>query len=289
VASRRSRGRSHRAGCGARVDVADGRIRVAALLVRPFAAAAAGAASRDRCRRRGRGHRRIARGRRGHVRRVDARQRAHAQHSNARRLQRHADASRIAGDASRSKRGGGSDRRPRRRERPGGRRAVRPSRDPPRERRGRVPRSALVPPAEAGGVSPRAAGPSRRRTGGCRGRAAGGGAGGLGGRARTGPAAGGASCSRAALLFGVARLAVGRAPVGSAERTGRAGTRSCCVVPDDRNARRCRPPAAAGASRDPRARARRVTSRSPDDRGVTPPPADRIAAGDGSEGRAYDR
>ena len=82
-----------------------------------------------------------------------------------RRLQRHADASRIAGDASRSKRGGGSDCRPCRRERPGGRRAVRPSRDPPCERRGRVPRSALVPPAEAGGVSPRAAGPSRRRTG----------------------------------------------------------------------------------------------------------------------------
>jgi hypothetical protein len=280
VPCRRGVGRARGAGCGARVGVADGWACVAAFLVRPGAARAARAASRDRHRGRGRRHGGVARGRRGHVRRIHARQRAHAEHSDCGRLQRHADASRVAGDASRRKRGGGSGGRARRRERSGGRRAVRPPRDPRRERGGRLPRSGLAPPAEAGGVSPRAAGPSRGCTGRGRRHTAGGGADGRGGgsRARAGAAGVGATRSRAALVLGLAGTADRRAPVRSAERTRRAGAGSCFVVPDDRSSGRgsVRPPAA-GSSRNAWAR-RAASGRGPDGAAAAPPAADRIAA-----------
>jgi hypothetical protein len=287
VARRGSGGRVGRPGCGARVVVADGRLSVAPLRVRPFAAAAARAAPRDRRRGRGRCHGRIAGGRRGHVRGDHAGQRADAQHPHRRRLQRHADASRIARDASRSKRGGGRGCRPRRRERSGGRRAVRPSRHPSRQRRGRVSRSALIPPAEAGGVSPRAAGPCRRVTGRRRGAAAGGGGGGVDRRARAGPAGGRGSGSRTTLLVGVTWLAVGRAPGGSTERTGCAGASSCFVLPDDGNAgRRFSASPAAGASRHPGDH--RAASGGISD-AAAPSAADRIAAGGRSNGRPHVR
>jgi hypothetical protein len=220
VSRSRSRGRARRAGCCARLDVAGGWTGLATLLVRPFPASTARAAPRDRRRGRRRGHRRVACGRRRYVRGNHARQRTHPQHSDARRLQRHADACRVAGGASRNKRGGGSDCRPRRCERSaGGRRALRASRDPPRKRRGRIPRSSLVPPAETGGVAPRAAGPSRACVGRRHRPDAGRGAGARRSRAGGGAAGVGAGRSCAALVFGLARPTLGRAPVRSAERT----------------------------------------------------------------------
>ena len=159
---RRGSRRARASGYGAGVDVAGRRAGPAAVPVRSHAAGTPRPAPRDRRRGRRRCAGRFPHGRSRHVRRNSTGQRTDAQHSDAGRVQRHAHASRFTRGAPRSKRGGGGDRRSRRRERsPGGRRAVRASRDPSRERRGRLPRSALVPPAEAGGVSPRAAGPSR--------------------------------------------------------------------------------------------------------------------------------
>lgn len=209
AASRRRRARrARRAGYGVGMDVAGRGACPPAVPVRSHAARAPRPAPGDRHRGRRGLAGRLTYGRRGHVRGNSAGQRTDAQHPDAGRVQRHADASRVARGAPGSKRGGGSDRRPHRRERPaGGRRAVPASRDPSRERRGRLPRSALVPPREAGGVSPRAAGPSRNDPGRCLGAAAWCGAAACRSGAARGTARRGAGRSGFAAVVGLSELA----------------------------------------------------------------------------------